>query len=361
MTSAAAADPLAGPAPGQLPTSARAAVDALAARHPDTVQLAESASVAVQVEPALLRRLRVVLHRRMPPGVEADLWFSPLVRSGNHSGFELHSDVRLALLERLAERPADLLASWNIVERMHRPAAPTQRLEEALTVAVLRGDADREAGEHLLAVATTMTEQPARSLPLARWAAAAMTRIPPAVWQVPEASLLAMLVSARLDGRRVLPLGHRPLGVEGWARLLRPSAPAAVLRVGLRWIDDGLELSEPPAAGAQLLTVPVSDPVLLHVTSLDSTGGGHWLALDRGATQRFSVPEGELVVATTDGARWRIGRAKLRPQPHRPLDLIEARHRPTAQGLLRTAAVADPLKNITAADVTNADVTWPAR
>jgi hypothetical protein len=57
------------------------------------------------VEPALIRRFRLALHPGMHTGVEAELWFSPLVALRNADGIVLDEDCRPLLRDRLAARP----------------------------------------------------------------------------------------------------------------------------------------------------------------------------------------------------------------------------------------------------------------
>ncbi len=70
----------------------------------DIVALAEVVSLALTVDPALLRaaRRRFVVWRG--PDLEADLWHSPLVASSNATGFVLVADVATELRMRLAGR-----------------------------------------------------------------------------------------------------------------------------------------------------------------------------------------------------------------------------------------------------------------
>src|SRR6476659_7502494 len=63
------------------PQEARTMVDTFEAAHPDVYQLAKAVSIAVRVEPELLRRVRLQLLPEIYAGAEADLWFSALVQS----------------------------------------------------------------------------------------------------------------------------------------------------------------------------------------------------------------------------------------------------------------------------------------
>src|SRR5262245_12264463 len=60
---------------------AHGVIAALASRAPDVIRWATLSSVAVRIEPHLIRRLRLNLLPDADVGTEADLWFSPLVES----------------------------------------------------------------------------------------------------------------------------------------------------------------------------------------------------------------------------------------------------------------------------------------
>jgi hypothetical protein len=68
-------------------------VNEMARRSPGAVALAEVVSLAARVGPALLRAARLALL----PHAEADLWFSPLVRSYSPVGLVLHPPAREVL------------------------------------------------------------------------------------------------------------------------------------------------------------------------------------------------------------------------------------------------------------------------
>src|SRR5436190_447407 len=71
-------------------------------RNPDVVRLAEAVSLAVHIEPELLREARLRLETGLSAAVEADLWFSPLVESRSAAGVVLAPPVAHQLRRGLA-------------------------------------------------------------------------------------------------------------------------------------------------------------------------------------------------------------------------------------------------------------------
>ena len=108
-------------------------------RRPDAVALATLASLAVRVEPQLLRRLRVTLLPDADVGTEADLWFSALVESRGARAIVLHAPVAELLRAKLAEDPDRLRRAIELTAQAHATAPATLRLEERLTALVLLG------------------------------------------------------------------------------------------------------------------------------------------------------------------------------------------------------------------------------
>src|SRR5262245_22643557 len=77
-------------------------VDELAERNPAAVQLGEAISLAVRIEPELLRAARLTLTPTLDASAEADLWFSPLIESCTADWLVLVPEVAQELRRRLA-------------------------------------------------------------------------------------------------------------------------------------------------------------------------------------------------------------------------------------------------------------------
>src|SRR6185312_12467453 len=68
------------------------------------ITLAGLVAPAVVIEPELIREMRIHVEPRFDTGVEADLWFSPLVQDRGPAGITLTWEVVPTLLDRLRVR-----------------------------------------------------------------------------------------------------------------------------------------------------------------------------------------------------------------------------------------------------------------
>ena len=141
------------------------------------MQLAKLASLALRVEPHLLRRLRLELLRDADVGIEADLWFGPLVESRGVRTIVLNRYVVELLREKLAEDRQLLLRVIALTEQAHTEAATTIRLEEQLTaLAILNEpDAAQKIDEALRPALRTMQVGGEGARQLAQWAMRALS------------------------------------------------------------------------------------------------------------------------------------------------------------------------------------------
>src|SRR5262249_46500042 len=107
--------------------------------HPDAVHLARAVSLAVRVEPELLRKIRLEIFPGMEAGAEADLWFSPLVDAQSPLTMVLFPEVQEILREQLAMNKDLLDRSRQIIQEIHCNAPPAIRLEEEIISLSLSG------------------------------------------------------------------------------------------------------------------------------------------------------------------------------------------------------------------------------
>jgi hypothetical protein len=273
-------------------------VAAAEATNKDVVRLAVSISLAVRVEPGLLRRARL-LHPGLSAATEADLWFSPLVESKNWTGFTLLPEVRTVLQERLGRQPSELNRAWSLVEEAHRDSPQLLQVEERLAWLALRGDADDRIGEHLGEIVAAMVSDAERGKGLARWAARALPGLPARLRSLDQLWMLALGASARLGGRRVI-RGHPPAhAIDSWLPIVIP-ADSPSFRVGVRFLPAGIEISEPPFESAQSIDVPAMNPIVLEMRE---GSGGHvrQINLDLGETVVLEVGSGEIYLRTAAG------------------------------------------------------------
>src|SRR5205823_628147 len=76
-------------------------------RSPDGLRLAELACLAVRVEPHFLRALRQRFATTALPGVELELWHSPLAVSRGADAFSFDAAVLQTLRDRLSLAPSE--------------------------------------------------------------------------------------------------------------------------------------------------------------------------------------------------------------------------------------------------------------
>jgi hypothetical protein len=256
----------------------RDAVATLRTERPFAWRLALVASFAAQVDHGLLRRLRLRFVAEADAGTEADLWFSRLVRFRNCDGIVLWPEA--ANLLRVDLRAAgDLFdAAWDETERAHRHLPVALRLEEELGYRLLRDDAASRRRIRVLLRAAVTALVAGRDEGLAHWAARALPRFPPALFDgFEEARMLHAGARARLDESlaAVLTPGQ---DVPDWLGWVAP-APSDRVRVAVR-----LSAAETtPAPAGTTPGVPgdaASAPrAILEVGSPDQLPDGHELRL----------------------------------------------------------------------------------
>ena len=260
---------------------------------PDVVRLATAVSLAVRVEPGLLRSARIELTRpRVGVGAEADLWFGPLVASYTGRGLVLDTGVAALLREELARDPQRLTAARMLTHEVHLEAAPTIRLEEDLLYAALTG-ADREVGELLERALVTMHGDADRRRGVARWAARAVATLPP---------------DARANDA-ALEL------VAGAERVLQ-----APVEVGVRLLHSGVEFSQPPRPGAAILELPPGG-LQIQVRRVDGNDRDEIVSIVLDTVVRYGLRAGARSGVTAVDLRTADGRAAVlaRRDPPQPV------------------------------------------
>lgn len=246
-------------------------IEALRARNPHAVELAKAVSIATRVEPHLLRRVRIDLLSQAGAGAdaEADLWFSSLVESRSPVGLVLVREVAEALREELKLTPKLLEDSWQLIKSEHRNSQPTIQLEERLVRLLLAGEDDEstkpasEEIEELLHTALAGLASEKDALGIARWALRALPRLPREAQDSSTCEALALGTGAHLGGRRVLE--NESPGEAALEKLRWVLPPEATAVVGVRLLDNGIEFSEPPAAGAHQLRAPKTNPLVFEL------------------------------------------------------------------------------------------------
>jgi prostaglandin-endoperoxide synthase 2 len=254
-------------------------------RRPGVVRLATAVSLAVRVEPGLLRRAR----RELSPGVsiadELELWFSPLVASSTARGLVLDADVAAVLRMRLRDDDRALAAARELVVQLHEEAAPTLRLEEEMVFAVLTGRDDEVAGM-LEAVLEKIAQEPDRGRGIARWAQRALAEMPREIREGAAA---------------------RELLARSKSLLQTPVA------VGIALTRREIQVSEPPGEHAHVMDLP-PDELWLDVREPGARPAER-IVVQRGATASHEIEgSGTFELRTADG---QVGRIRPRSSARR--------------------------------------------
>ncbi|MGZ6613100.1 MAG: toll/interleukin-1 receptor domain-containing protein [Solirubrobacteraceae bacterium] len=309
---------------------------AVAARQaPEIFDLARPLSLAVRVDPALLRRMRLELTPKLGPGAESDLWFSPLVASRGADGFVLDTGVAAILREALAANPAELDRAAKLVEEMHRDEADSIRLEEAVTALALRRDVELSALEERLrpAVRALTTADHERRADVARWVLRALPRMPPRVLETAAAKILAIGASSSLGGRRVTRLGDRQAPLpQGAAWVVSSLSSGDSASLGVQLHERAIEFVEPDANQVPTFELPRTSPLYVELLWDEGSDQICW-TLEVEIGRRFSLPEGaqNIRIRTLAGREFAV-----------ETEADEVLHRATAAHPFLSASVAFP-------------------
>ncbi|MEV6398686.1 alpha-amylase family protein [Streptomyces sp. NPDC051907] len=253
----------------------------LAKARPDLVRLAECLSLAAGVERSFLRRARLRFLPQSTAGIEAELWFSPLVEAAGDQTLLIDPEAGGVLRRRLARRSLEHIeAVRQFTEDAHRHAQPLTRWFEELLWADLSPSTatSRLVGDKLRKVLDAVTSVGEAADDLGRWALHYLPRLPAGVRRHDDAWRIQVASSERLG----LEPPHDPFG--------RPASVAATARalvqrdvpIGVSVRSDGLVLSWPPAedsltvravgvrtvrldAASILTPLPASNPVRLEL------------------------------------------------------------------------------------------------
>jgi hypothetical protein len=188
----------------------------------DIVALAEVLSLAITVDPGLLRAARRSFVPARGPDLEADLWHSVLVVSANPTGMVLDDDVAGELRIRLARRRLRYKEARALVQAEHAWLPDTLKLEEQLRYLALVPGGAATARELLTSLGERLEVPGGRGL--SDWVEGLHHRLPG-----PLAGQLGLGVT--------LPrLGHAPAAPSG-----EPSS------IAVRFLDGAVEFRPPPA------------------------------------------------------------------------------------------------------------------
>jgi len=279
--------------------------------QPALVRLAEAVSLAIRVDPPLLRRMRLTLVPEADAGTEADLWRSILVKSHGPEGFVFYGEIAEALRERLA-KSGRLAVCWENTESLHLHLSPAIRLEEeiaALSVSE-KPEADARIEELLRSALAALVVEERRGL--ANWAARALPALPAKSRKFLEARMLAEGAQLRLRGDVRTSQADEEL--SDWLPWLAPTDLPRV-HVGVRMFRNVIELDAQPDSAGQELLLPQADPLQVDLSWADPESRerhSFQVTLRRGEIERIALPFHQVQIRTMLGEVY-----NLRPSAQR--------------------------------------------
>ncbi|MGW4298511.1 DUF3459 domain-containing protein [Streptomyces sp. NPDC004646] len=236
--------------------------------RPDLVRLAESLCLAASVERAFLRRARLRFLPRSTAGLEAELWFSPLVEAAGDQTLLLDPGVSEVLRHRLTQGPLE--HAWAVrefTEEAHREAPPVVRWFEELLWAGVFPSADghqivQDELRRMLHAVTVGGDDEADDL--GRWALHYLPRLPAGLLRHDDAWRIQVASAERLGLEPPYDPFSRPESITAGARALVRREVA----IGVTARSGGVVLSSPPASDALAIRASGGRKVRLDVVSV---------------------------------------------------------------------------------------------
>ncbi|MFG2825063.1 NACHT and WD repeat domain-containing protein [Kitasatospora sp. NPDC048365] len=263
----------------------------LRAANPAAARLALACSLAVRVEPGLLRGLRLLI-----PGAgadtEADLYFSDLVTARDITAIALDASVARALRRELAapDHTRLLREAWQLVHAAHLEAHWSVRLEEQVNYldAARPPRALQLIEDLVLAGLAELARQPGQK-GMARWLLGAVARLPADIAAAPVSRAAQAAAGALLDGRAgQVSDTLTPEEGELWLPWLLEGLPTTSLPV--RLLNGAVVLGATDPDALPLEGIPQTDPLVVEA---------RWQDGERARSVRVGVNPGEPVRVET--------------------------------------------------------------
>jgi WD40 repeat protein len=293
--------------------SARTQIERLRTANSGAADLATLCSLAVLVEPELLRRLRLLL-----PGVditaESDLWSSELLAGASSRGIaldplvadELRADLRLPRWSNLRT------VAWQHIADCHRSLHWSLRLEEQINRHVVDG-AGPEVIEPLLLAAvgelSTADRGSGTQVGIARWLIGALARLPRLAAATDASTAAGLAAGLHLDGR--VPTESAPVD-DHWLPWLLSTVGATRVRVPVRFAGGVLEVN-PASSDIVPIEVPRTQPMVLDVDWHDGRMPHSTRLTFTDTPASCSVHADEVTLTTLAGAQTRLSRTRTTP------------------------------------------------
>ena len=270
---------------------------------PSVYELATALSVAVLIQPELIRAVRLSIFPYYAVDAEVDLWFSDLVWSRGSQGITFAPDMRRELQIRLTERISQAPSAdpihgvWEVINRIHSKLSPALLIEERVTWLALCGGSSQV--EDALRPALKAVAWESRQ-GVAQWFRAAWHRFPDEARHSLTAWKLAQITN-RTDLGDHSPLDVVPpiIGIGDVADIIGAIEDVRILvsRAGPDLVvGDGHHSGE--VVG---IMVPNTDPRVLEV-SAELSNVRHTLVVRPGSVERVWVGAGAVQLQTGRGA-----------------------------------------------------------
>ena len=300
----------------------------LSAPGPGARELGLLLSVAVRVEPTLIRAVRLHLAPTCDVGTEADLWFSDWVGTRGVDAVSFRPSIRRTLQARLSMRLAAADATdpawrlWPIIAAVHHQISPALALEERVTwlsVLVAAGAATKDQVDAALRPALRAVVTDGRR-GVSDWFAAARGRLPDVARRTVTAWQLEQTTSPPHPAADALRPGRLELpDVAALAPVLL-DVSLSVRRAGPR-----LMFNPDDPAGAEIIRVPDTDPVVLELTSSTGSANTRTLQLSRDIATTVEVGSGPYACGpdAEPSTSCRRPMPRRRPGHSRPVDRLD--------------------------------------
>lgn len=281
-------------------------IEELSKRSQGAADLAKVVSLAVLVEPQLLRRARINLLPEVDAGAEADLWLSPLVQTRSPRGITLLPRAAEQLRRTLAEDSILFEKAWKLTAKAHKSSPPTIKLEEQINRLSVKLDGQSlDEIEHLLqSVVSTLVDHEER-WGLAHWAAGALARMPEAVRRLEPARVLTAASYLRLSSHMPAESGGAPdSDLPEWLSWVMPktmSESESEFGLGVELVEGGVRLGG-SADPKHTMLVPDTNPLLIELSWPDGEERRvRQVRLQKGEQRMVSAPAEGVQLRTMTG------------------------------------------------------------
>lgn len=267
--------------------------------QPDVVRLAQSLCLAAQAEPYFVREARLRFVPLSGIGLEARLWFSPLVEAADSRALVLYPEVSAELRQELSSHDRDFLGSVRDFTRSaHRCAPPLVRSFEEL---LWRGTVEPEPSEAdveqaLAPLVHEIRGHGNRAAEASRWVLRFLPRLPRGVREAAAAWQLQVMAAERLGMDPPHSLVAR--AGEGDVRAARALVHSEV-DIGVRAEAEGIVFTRPPERDA--LVCQASGAARVRLRLRGALPGAGWHELDLHDGERAALGAGVVAEALADG------------------------------------------------------------